>query len=83
MYAIRSYYELSAMRPAMASAAAEGSAPSLSPKRLELLKELVPTARRVAFFSDPDDVPTALQLMRDAASRLGISLTAFAYKGRA
>jgi putative ABC transport system substrate-binding protein len=55
----------------------------LSPKRLELLKELVPTARRVAFFSDPEDVPTALQLTRDAASRLGISLTAFAYKGRA
>jgi len=55
----------------------------LSPKRLELLKELVPTAKRVAFFSDPEDVPTALQLTRDAASRLGISLTAFAYRGRA
>lgn len=55
----------------------------LSPKRLQLLKELVPTARRVAFFSDPEDVPTALQLTRDAASRLGISLKAFAYKGRA
>ena len=55
----------------------------LSPKRLELLKELVPNARRVAFFSDPEDVPKALQLTREAASRLGISLTAFAYDGKA
>jgi len=54
----------------------------LSPKRLELLKELVPTARRVAFFSDPEDAPMGWQLTRDAAPRLGISLKAFGYKGR-
>lgn len=54
----------------------------LSPKRLELLKELVPTARRVAFFSDPEDAPLGWQLTRDAAPSLGVELKAFAYKGR-
>ena len=29
----------------------------LSPKRLELLKELLPRARRVVFFHDPEDAP--------------------------
>lgn len=52
----------------------------LSPKRLELLKELVPTATRVAFFSDPEDAPIGWQLTRDAAPRLGIVLKAFGYK---
>jgi len=54
----------------------------LSPKRLELLKELVPTARRVAFFSDPEDAPMGWQLTRDAAPRLGIELKAFGYESR-
>ena len=54
----------------------------LSPKRLELLKELIPTARRVAFFSDPEDAPLGWQLTRDAAPGLGVDLKAFDYKGR-
>ena len=54
----------------------------LSPKRLELLKELVPTAKRVAFFSDPEDAPLGWQLTRDAAPGLGVELKAFPYLGR-
>ena len=46
----------------------------LSPKRLELLKEAVPTAVRVVFLSDPDDAPPGLKLTQDAAPRLGIKL---------
>jgi hypothetical protein len=44
----------------------------LSPKRLELLKEVVPNAVRVVFLSDPDDAPPGLKLTQDAAPRLGI-----------
>jgi len=54
----------------------------LSPKRLELLKELVPTAKRVAFFSDPEDAPLGWQLTREAAPGLGVELKAFPYLGR-
>jgi putative tryptophan/tyrosine transport system substrate-binding protein len=46
----------------------------LSPKRLELLKEVVPNAVRVVFLSDPEDAPPGLKLTRDAAPRLGIKL---------
>jgi putative ABC transport system substrate-binding protein len=46
----------------------------LSPKRLELLKEAVPNAVRVAFLSDPDDDPQGLKLTQDSAPRLGIKL---------
>jgi putative tryptophan/tyrosine transport system substrate-binding protein len=46
----------------------------LSPKRLELLKELVPKAARVMFLHDPEAAPNALNLTREGAPRLGISL---------
>jgi putative ABC transport system substrate-binding protein len=55
----------------------------LSPKRLELLKELLPKASRVVFFSDPEDAPLGLKLTRNAAPKLGIKLREVAYKGRA
>ena len=46
----------------------------LSPKRFELLKELVPGASRVMFLHDPQAAPNALKLTEEAAPRLGISL---------
>lgn len=53
----------------------------LSPKRLELLTELIPSASRVAYFSDGGD-PAAWKLTLDAAPSLGITLKAFDYKNR-
>lgn len=53
----------------------------LSPKRLELLEELVPKASRVAYFSDGRD-PVAWKRTHDAAPRLGITLKAFTYVDR-
>jgi len=53
----------------------------LSPKRLELLKKLVPKASRVAYFSDGGD-PDAWKRTRDAAPSLGITLKAFSYENR-
>jgi len=49
----------------------------LSPKRLELLKQAVPTVSRVMFLHDPDHAPTGLKLTQDAATRLGIGLQVF------
>ncbi len=46
----------------------------LSPKRLELLKELVPTASRVMFLHDPEAAPNAFRLTQEAAPRLGVTL---------
>jgi len=46
----------------------------LSPKRLELLKELVPQTSRVMFLHDPQAAPNALKLTQEAASRLGVTL---------
>ena len=46
----------------------------LSPKRLELLKELVPTISRVMFLHDPEAAPNAFKMTQEAAPRLGISL---------
>ena len=46
----------------------------LSPKRLELLKEAVPTVSRVAFLHDPQAAPNALKLTEEAAARLEIAL---------
>jgi putative tryptophan/tyrosine transport system substrate-binding protein len=46
----------------------------LSPKRLELLREVVPEALRVTFLYDPQNAPNALKLTQEAAQRLGISL---------
>lgn len=54
----------------------------LSPKRLGLLKELLPTAKRVVFFGDPDDAPQGWRLTREAAQGLGISIQLVAYKDR-
>jgi len=54
----------------------------LTAKRLELLKELVPQATRVAYLSDPKEHPTDWKRTRDAASRLGVTLKAFDYEGR-
>jgi putative tryptophan/tyrosine transport system substrate-binding protein len=46
----------------------------LSPKRLELLKEAVPTASRVMFLHDPEDAPKGLKLTQEAALRLGVTM---------
>jgi putative ABC transport system substrate-binding protein len=46
----------------------------LGPKRLEILKELIPSVSRVVFLHDPEAAPNALKLMREAASALGITL---------
>jgi putative ABC transport system substrate-binding protein len=46
----------------------------LSPKRLELLKELVPSVSRVMFLHDPEAAPNAFKLTQEAAPRLGVSL---------
>jgi putative tryptophan/tyrosine transport system substrate-binding protein len=55
----------------------------LSPKRLQLLKEAVPTVSRVVFLHDPDDAPVGLKLTQEAAPRLGIALQAVKFKDRA
>jgi putative ABC transport system substrate-binding protein len=54
----------------------------LSPKRLELLKELLPKVKRVVFFGDPDDAPEGWRLTREAAPRLGIAIQMVPYKDR-
>jgi putative ABC transport system substrate-binding protein len=54
----------------------------LSPKRLELLKELVPKVSRVAYFSDPKENPTEWKRSREAAPGLGITLKPFGYEDR-
>ncbi|HVE51410.1 MAG TPA: ABC transporter substrate-binding protein [Casimicrobiaceae bacterium] len=48
----------------------------LGPKRLEILKEILPGLKRVAFPYDPDDEPSveALRLSREAARQLGMTL---------
>ena len=46
----------------------------LSPKRLELLKELVPNVSRVMFLHDPEAAPNAFKMTQEAAPRLGVSL---------
>jgi ABC-type uncharacterized transport system substrate-binding protein len=53
----------------------------LSPKRLELLKELVPATSRVMFLHDPQAAPNAFKLTQEAASRLGITLQATEVEG--
>ena len=54
----------------------------LSPKRLELLKELLPGARRVVFFGDPEDAPEGWRLTREAAQKLGIAIQSVPYNDR-
>ncbi|HSH08664.1 MAG TPA: ABC transporter substrate-binding protein, partial [Burkholderiales bacterium] len=50
-------------------------------KRLELLKELIPRASRVAYLSNPQETPTDWMRARDAASQLGVTLRPFSYEG--
>jgi len=54
----------------------------LSPKRLDLLKELRPAAKRVAFFHDPEDAPEGFRLAKEVANRLGITIYEVSYKSR-
>lgn len=54
----------------------------LSPKRLELLKELLPRARRVVFFHDPEDAPEGWRLTQEAAQKLGVTIQSVPYHGR-
>jgi putative ABC transport system substrate-binding protein len=51
--------------------------PDLSPKRLQLIKEVVPTVARIAFLWNPDNASNAAMLdeLRPAARALGLSLT--------
>jgi putative ABC transport system substrate-binding protein len=53
-----------------------GLGPELSGKRLELLKEVIPAASRVAFLTDPSNVASAptLQETETAADSLGVKL---------
>ena len=48
----------------------------LMPKRLEILKELVPTTKRVTFLQDPEAATNAFELTQEAAKRLGVQLWA-------
>jgi putative tryptophan/tyrosine transport system substrate-binding protein len=48
----------------------------LMPKRLELLKELVPKASRVMFLHDREAAPNAFNLTQEVAPRLGIKMQA-------
>ena len=48
----------------------------LMPKRLEILKELVPTVARVTLLQDPEAATNAFELTQEAAMRLGIKLQA-------
>lgn len=48
----------------------------LSPKRLELVKQIVPGARQVAFLHNPNLGPLALELTQKAALQLGLALRA-------
>jgi putative tryptophan/tyrosine transport system substrate-binding protein len=53
----------------------------LSPKRLELLHEAVPTASRVMFLHDPQAPPNAWKLTQAAAPGLGITLQQASVEG--
>ena len=48
----------------------------LMPKRLEILKELVPTASRVTLLQDPEAATNAFELTQEVAKRLGVQLQA-------
>ena len=53
----------------------------LASKRLELLKEAVPTASRVAFLWNPDHIDNELREAERAASSLGVTLLRLASHG--
>jgi putative ABC transport system substrate-binding protein len=48
----------------------------LMPKRLELLKELVPSVARVTLVQDPQAATNAFELTRNVATRLGVQVRA-------
>jgi putative ABC transport system substrate-binding protein len=48
----------------------------LMPKRLEILKEAIPNASRVMFLQDPEAATNALELIQEAAPRLGLKIQA-------
>ena len=52
--------------------------PDLGPKRLQLVKEIMPSASRVALLWNPDNISNSviLEQMRDAAPALGLAFTA-------
>jgi putative ABC transport system substrate-binding protein len=52
--------------------------PDLGPKRLQLVKEIIPSAARVALLWNPDNVSNVviLEQMRDAAPGVGLTFTA-------
>ena len=52
--------------------------PDLGPKRLQLIKEIIPSAKRVALLWNPDNVSNAVVLdqLRTAAPGLGLAFTA-------
>jgi putative ABC transport system substrate-binding protein len=56
--------------------------PDSSPKRLQLLKEIVPSVARVAFLWNPDNASNAAQLeeVQIAATMLGIQLLSLAVR---
>jgi putative tryptophan/tyrosine transport system substrate-binding protein len=58
-------------------------APDLGPKRLQLVKEVLPSASRVALFWNPDNVSNVMILgqMRSAAPALGLAFTAVEARG--
>ena len=52
-------------------------AEDLEPKRLELLKEAVPSLARVGFLDNPGTSPAALDAMRAAGRTLGLAVEVF------
>ena len=48
----------------------------LMPKRLELLKAAIPNASQVMFLQDPEAATNALELIKEAAPRLGLKIQA-------
>jgi putative tryptophan/tyrosine transport system substrate-binding protein len=54
----------------------------LTGKRLELLKEAVPTISRVVFLSDPEDSESGIKRAQDAAPQLGIKLSTVGFTSR-
>jgi putative ABC transport system substrate-binding protein len=52
--------------------------PELAPKRLQLIKEIIPTASRTALLWNPDNISSGalLEQLRAAAPRLGLQFTA-------
>jgi putative ABC transport system substrate-binding protein len=52
-------------------------------KRLELLKEAIPTVSRVVFFAELEDSPSGLRRAHEAAPQLGMKLWPIGFKSRA